>query len=356
MRWPSAEPRSGRNVAFAAVSQGGYVPPFVEASAGFVEPAICIACGEPVAQELTAGRFDYVERGEPRVWSYRLLRCHGCGMARLYPTPSEAALLALYGSDYDAYRGDAIAAAHRPVERLKMVTARLRGRARQRAGLASAMLGVTARVVEVIGARSVPLTASIPLTLPKTAAILDYGCGAGFWLSAMLQQGYSNLCAYDVEQPALKRLEQHGVRCFSGDPPTLPREAFECIRLEHVLEHLRDPVATLRLLKECLAERGTIVLTVPNFGSSSAARLGLDWRALKLPHHLSQFTTSALQQLSAAAGLQIRDLRFLAISEVGGPRHAKSRVLRQLQRVLYHRHAMDSPSADYVSLELEKVP
>lgn len=330
--------------------------PLVEVSARAAEPDLCIACSEPVTEQMTAGQFDYVEAGQPRVWSYRLLRCQGCGMARLYPTPSEAALSALYGSDYDAYAGDAMAAAQRPVERLKIAAARMRGRARHRNGVVARAFDITADLVEVVGARSVPLTASIPLTLTKTAAMLDYGCGAGFWLSAMLRQGYSNLCAYDVEQPALRRLERHGVRCFSGDPLTLPRATFECIRLEHVLEHLRDPVATLLLLRECLSERGTIVMTVPNFGSASAARRGLAWRALKLPHHLSQFTASSLQQLSAAAGLQIRDLRFLAISEVGGTRRAKSRLLRQIENIAYHRRVMDSPVADYVSLELEKVP
>jgi SAM-dependent methyltransferase len=278
-------------------------------------------------------------------------------MGRLFPPPEPAVLAALYGSDYDAYRGDASLAARSARERLKMLVARLRAAGRKSDGLASAWaLNGVAKLIELGAARSVPLTASVPLALPKTAAILDYGCGAGFWLSAMSLAGYSNLYAYDVEQPALAKLEGLGVRCFAADPSALPLGTFDCIRLEHVLEHLVDPRQELACLKERLAPGGSIVLTVPNYGSSSAAELGGRWKGLKLPHHLSHFTAPAVQQLAGAAGLQIRDVRFLAISEVALPRAPGGALSRRLQQWRYHARVSDRPTADFLGLELVPVP
>lgn len=305
---------------------------------------------------IVAADFVYsADAGEQR-WSYQLLRCGACGMGRLYPAPTPSALNALYSNGYDAYRGNADAAAGSPSRRTKLLISELSAAALSARHLPTQRaLNLLTQALELAGGRSVPLTASVPLTLPRGAAILDFGCGAGFWLLAMRRHGYSNLSAFDVGQPALPGLAALGVQCFADDPALLPARSFDCIRLEHVLEHLLDPVEALTLLREKLTAHGTIVLTVPNFASASAQRMGSEWRALRLPHHLSHFTIHALQRIARRAGLQLKRTRFLPIAELAltRPRGRFARLAWPAKRQRYHARLLNAPHAEYVSFELE---
>ncbi len=306
---------------------------------------------------IAAADFVYADGEDQKHWSYELLRCLACGMGRLYPTPTAAALNALYSNGYDAYRGDADAAAGSLSRRTKLLISEVSAAALCARSLpAQRALSLATQALELAGGRSVPLTASVPLTLPRDAAILDFGCGAGFWLLAMRHHGYSNLSAFDVGQPALPGLAALGVQCFADDPALLPAHRFDCIRLEHVLEHLVDPVEALTLLREKLTVRGTIALTVPNFASASARRLGSEWRALRLPYHLSHFTIHALQRIALRAGFQLKRTRFLPISELAlkRPRGRLARVAWQATRQRYHARLLNAPHAEYVSFELEQ--
>jgi hypothetical protein len=171
----------------------------------------------------------------------------------------------------------------------------------------------------------------------------------------MRSRGYERLAAFDVAQPALAKLAGLGIECYADAAERLPDAAFDCIRLEHVLEHMVDPVGTLSLLARKLSSTGTIVLAVPNFGSYSASKLGANWQALKLPHHLSHFTVQALSRVAKRAGLGLKRVRFLPISELGvqRPRGAARRVVWQAERFRYHLRHMGAPSGDFLSAELE---
>ncbi len=318
----------------------------------------CVACLRQLSdQPVVASSFSYGAGDATATWQYRLLRCDSCGMGRLFPTPSESALHALYSNGYDAYDGDAEGAAQSPARRLKLLLSDLNAAALRSDQLTTQrLLSLLTHALEVAGGRSVPLTASVPLTHAREAPILDFGCGAGFWLLAMLRHGYTNLSAFDIAQPALTDLAALGVKCFHDDPSTLPAHTFDCIRLEHVLEHLVNPIEALALLRSKLTIKGSIVLTVPNYASASARRFGAQWRALKLPHHLSHFTVHALQLIAQRAGFQIRRTRFLPISELAlpRPRGRAGRLAWRVGRHSYHARALNSPSADYLSLELEQ--
>ena len=173
-----------------------------------------------------------------------------------------------------------------------------RGVARRHRARGGGLAGWLAAGAERLGGRSVPLTTSYPLGLARGAAILDYGCGSGWWLRELRARGYSNLWAYDVEQPALQQIRSEGIRVLVNPAP-LPRAAFDCVRLEHVVEHLINPLEALARVKLALAPDGVIVLVVPNYGSWSARTAGLAYGGLDLPRHLSHFTEQSLRGVAA---------------------------------------------------------
>ena len=288
-----------------------------------------------------------------RTWRYRLQRCAGCGLGRLQPPPDDETLDALYSGEYGAYAPPP----HRPwLRRAKIGVAQVAARAHwpRRGSLLTPAASAITRTVELVGARTVPLSTSYPLSLSPTAAILDFGCGWGWWLREVRRAGYVNLWGLDREHAGLARLRQEGFHAISGDLRALPAAAFDCIRLEHVLEHIRDPGELLRGLVPALRPGGMIVATVPDFASEGARQLGRQWPALCLPHHLSHFTSTSLRLVCRAAGLEVIREQSLPVWEAAqGPDRPRP---SWRARVKYHAEARRQARGDYLSVCLATNP
>ena len=119
--------------------------------------------------------------------------------------------------------------------------------------------------------------------------------------------------------------------------------------MEHVLEHLVDPEASLRLLGERLRGSGRIALTVPNFGSRSAEVAGAAWPALRLPHHLTHFTVDGLRLLASRSGLRAVEIALLPITEMAPELWSDHRLVRLLQRREYHRRMREAHQGEYIA-------
>ena len=326
----------------------------------------CIACGSSSSPELVMrGLYEYSFSGQPCEYRYNLMRCPACGLGRLQPLPDEAALSALYSPSYHAYGTPAESADVATLtRRVKMVAGRIAAMRDRGAGPARAVLAVITTVVEVLGARTVPLTTSVPYSKPKNAAILDFGCGCGWWLKTLVCQGFTHACAFDRDQPQLKELAKQRITVFE-DLELLPTNTFDCIRLEHVAEHLNDPLDVLRNLARSLKQGGSIVLTVPDFGAWSYPLLGENW-CLSLPHHVSQFTRQSLEGLARQAGLTLVRYQRLPIWEIAkgafegnarrtmiGAIHAAG--LQAVARRLYYAWARLTRRGDYISVEMKRL-
>jgi len=88
--------------------------------------------------------------------------------------------------------------------------------------------------------------------------LIEVGCGKGFFLEMLLKQGFE-ITGFD---PA-----------YEGDNPKIEKQYFESglgikangIILRHVLEHIKNPVEFLFLLKEANNGEGLIYIEVPCF-------------------------------------------------------------------------------------------
>ncbi|MBN2350339.1 MAG: class I SAM-dependent methyltransferase [Bacteroidales bacterium] len=72
-----------------------------------------------------------------------------------------------------------------------------------------------------------------------------------------------------------------------------------------VIEHLPDPLKTIRLVSEIISENGIIVLTTGNFNSLYSRIAGKKWRLMTPPQHLFFFTFKGLKQLLMQTGFKI---------------------------------------------------
>jgi len=165
--------------------------------------------------------------------------------------------------------------------------------------------------------------------VPEAARrILDVGCGAGALGQALKARQECYVVGVDNTE-AIAHSVRDGNLDYAvwGDIENTPwegcdardnREVFgakhDCIICADVLEHLRDPEAVLRRLRECLAEDGTLVVSVPNArhwsvleglvnGDFTYTAAGLRDR-----DHLRLFTRRELQKLLWRAGFDTASL------------------------------------------------
>jgi SAM-dependent methyltransferase len=116
--------------------------------------------------------------------------------------------------------------------------------------------------------------------------VLDVGAGDGTLVRALRRRGRA---AHGVER---------------GDGP-LPAGPFAAVVLWHVLEHLPEPVTTLRALADRLVPGGLLVLALPNAASLQARAAGDDWLAIDAPRHLVHVPAPALLAALRDLGLRV---------------------------------------------------
>lgn len=324
--------------------------------------ASCIACrSSNLRTNLYPGSFALRLTGNK--FEYSITECQDCGLGRLAPTPDQDTISQFYGSDYGIYQDVGKEVISGWSRRLKMLAANIGAIARHDEDsnkLTAPLSRVLAELVQVIGAQKIPLTTLVPLALAKSAAILDYGCASGWWLRVLKEAGYSNLWGYDLDQPALADLETRGINIVRN-VENLPEQHFDCIRLEHVLEHVTDPSDTLRRLRKLLRPNGTIALVVPNFGSWARKVTGSSWSGLVLPYHLSHFTERSLRLIAEQAGLKVRNHQFLPIWGSAKPavEMSKSWFTRLAQytpnyfaKMAYYGWCQSATTGDFLGIEL----
>ena len=100
--------------------------------------------------------------------------------------------------------------------------------------------------------------------------ILDYGCGAGTYLTVPLANKFSDISFIGADSDdfsinyANKKYQHIQNLNFEVTDQLLKSSKYEMIIASEVLEHVEDPVKFLNVLRKMLTHNGYIVLTVPN--------------------------------------------------------------------------------------------
>ncbi len=134
------------------------------------------------------------------------------------------------------------------------------------------------------------------------SAILDVGCGAGVLLRRFRRWGYRNLTGIDpfmaneLDEPGLQ-LRQLELSALNGH--------YDLVMLHHVLEHLPDPVTSLRAAAARLAPRGRLLVRLPLAAGPLPREYGANWFNLDAPRHLVIPSREGLRHCFAAAGLRL---------------------------------------------------
>jgi SAM-dependent methyltransferase len=130
--------------------------------------------------------------------------------------------------------------------------------------------------------------------------LLDIGCGDGSFLLRAREEGWR--VAGTELKPEMGRQSGLDVRATLAEVAEIG--PMDCVTLWHSLEHMSDPVATVRSAVTLLQPEGFVLIAVPDAGGLQALAFAGDWLHLDVPRHLFHFTRTSLLRLAEASGLR----------------------------------------------------
>ncbi len=148
------------------------------------------------------------------------------------------------------------------------------------------------------------------LPASRVGTLLDVGCGNGEFIKRMRTLGWS-VTGVDPDPAAVEWGQSQGLEVFQGTVSDVPNsKRYDAITLNHVIEHVQDPVG---LLRECgrrlRPQTGTIIITTPNINSLGHWWFKGYWRGLEVPRHLFLFSPAGLTNCVARSGVSLRSIR-----------------------------------------------
>ncbi len=259
----------------------------------------CCLCGG-AGLNLYGGLSDRIH-SVPGTWSLRRCTAIDCGLVWLDPMPAEQELPRLYPHDYFTHvaeeSGQNTGSPPGPLTSAGWVH-RLSRAAQTCARSLRRACGMTRAA-----GRSV-------LWLRRESAdarLLDVGCGNGDFLARMRLLGWHTTGVEPDKRAAHVAQTRYGLDVHCGSLDTLPTgvPAFDAITFSHVIEHLPNPLNTLKRSLRLLKPGGQLVVVTPNGTSLGSRYFGPDWVAWDPPRHLYVFTPRSLRRLLLGAGFGI---------------------------------------------------
>lgn len=144
--------------------------------------------------------------------------------------------------------------------------------------------------------------------------VLDVGSGSGAFLLHAKNRGWS-VCGTEREPTSIDKLRANDIPYFEGelDDPAFADSRFDLIHINHVFEHLRDPLKTLRDVEKLMTDDGLVIIEVPNEFEALTQRarmlLGLDGSSeTSYFQHEWFFTPQTLRRTCERSDLKIKKL------------------------------------------------
>lgn len=268
----------------------------------------CPICFSSRSQPLHTGIEDFIFSAASGKWN--LIKCNACSGIYLNPRPTRKTIGRAY-SNY--YTHSASASENQPLSSLQWIRRATANGYRNRlygtklhpslGHVGSAAAFFSRRFRNAIETEAAGLVGVRP-TKRGVSAILDVGCGSGLTLKRARDAGW-RVMGIEPDPNAVIAAAENGVEIIASDVTELSQQfngTFERILLNHVIEHVHDPLAMLKRCKELLLPSGSLWLETPNSASVGHEEFGLDWRGLEPPRHLFIFELTSIERLLKEAG------------------------------------------------------
>jgi SAM-dependent methyltransferase len=147
---------------------------------------------------------------------------------------------------------------------------------------------------------------------PDRGKLLEVGSSFGFLLAEFKKDGWDVLGVEPSGTGCRFTGETHGIKAIYAilEEAGIASESFDVVLLNHVVEHLDNPLGTLREINRVLKPNGHFVLETPRYDTLAFKLLGKRERSLNCGGHIYFFTTETLKNLYEAAGFKLVKLDY----------------------------------------------
>jgi 2-polyprenyl-3-methyl-5-hydroxy-6-metoxy-1,4-benzoquinol methylase len=145
--------------------------------------------------------------------------------------------------------------------------------------------------------------------VPRDVSVLDIGCGSGNALAHHRARGCT-VRGVEADANAVTVARAAGLSVDHGvfEPSLHAPESYDVVTLDQVIEHLADPIATLRAVRGILRHPGSVVIATPNAAGAVARLAGDRWIHWHAPYHVQFFTRDSLSRAATAAALVVESI------------------------------------------------
>lgn len=272
--------------------------------------AACPVCRGERRERLYEGLTDRVFFCAPGAWT--LYRCLGCRSGYLDPRPTPQSIGLAY-TTYCTHERPTLAVSRAPTWLRRFRAALRNDYLRSRYGRAmGAAIPLGRLAVYLALRRRLNIERSVRHVRPPApqARLLDIGCGNGQFLTTAQALGWEAR-GIDPDRKAVAAAGAAGLRVGHGGLPKtqMPDQYFDAVTMNHVIEHLHDPIGALVEVRRLLKPGGTVWIATPNLDSLGSRCYRASWRGLEPPRHLVLFTVSSLKLACSLAGFPVLSFR-----------------------------------------------
>ena len=156
-------------------------------------------------------------------------------------------------------------------------------------------------------------------TYPQRGKLVEVGSSLGFLLENFRRDGWDVLGIEPFYQACLHSRNELGLEVINAilETANLPDESADVVLLNHVIEHLDDPLTTLCEVNRILKPGGHFVIETPRYDTLTFKLLGRRERSVSCGGHIYFFTTSSLKKLYEAAGFETVKLDYVGRTLTG---------------------------------------
>jgi 2-polyprenyl-3-methyl-5-hydroxy-6-metoxy-1,4-benzoquinol methylase len=144
--------------------------------------------------------------------------------------------------------------------------------------------------------------------LPGRGRLLEVGSYCGIFLDRIRSDGWEATGLEPFRAAADYSRAKFGLQIMDGvlPQPELPDRSFDAVVMLHVIEHMPDPMASLRELRRLLRPGGLLVVETPRFDSLVFKLLGKRERSVAACNgHIYFFTVPTLTRMLEQSGFQV---------------------------------------------------
>jgi 2-polyprenyl-3-methyl-5-hydroxy-6-metoxy-1,4-benzoquinol methylase len=272
---------------------------------GFAPSPRCYICGND-------GRLAHANLkdrlfGAPGAWNLKECADKGCGLVWLDPMPLLEDLPKAYANYYT--HGDTQSANRSGKLKdlyLEVKLAHLSNALGYKSDSVSPIARWLSKLLLFSPARRTDLEAEVLfLTAHPGGKLLDVGCGSGERMERLQSLGWT-VSGIDFDGKAVGLAKKRGLDVSVGTIPgvVFPPDSFDAITLNHVIEHVPDPVSLLSECQRILKPGGKVVIATPNNRSWGRKLFKNDWRGLEPPRHLHIFSPLSMERMLRMAGFR----------------------------------------------------